>query len=181
MSPSKDWFAATLAIGEADRLWAGFGLNRLSGKPDELVAQRGWSPTVACSAWRAVRAAGAPGGRRPGRGARGIQGGSWPAGRMNGTALVSCRHRPDGPGFCSTFRWSAVRDGRPHAVGAELLIHIRRPGRIRVSTRRADRDVAGAGGEVFGLSSASTRVEVARSALRRVVSALDGHEVFMCL
>ena len=168
MSPSKDWFAATLAIGEADRLRAGFGLNRLSGKPDELVAQRGWSPTVACSAWRVVRA-------------RGIQGGSWPAGRMNGTALVSCRHRPDGPGFCSTFQWSAVRDGRPHAVGAELLIHIRRPGRIRVSTRRADRDVAGAGGEVFGLSSASTRLEVARSAVRWVVGALDGHEVFMCL
>jgi hypothetical protein len=65
MSLSEDWFAANLAIGEVDHLWAGFGLNRLSGKPDELVAQRGWSPTVACSAWRAVRAAGTPGGRRP--------------------------------------------------------------------------------------------------------------------
>ena len=28
-------------------------------------------------------------------------------------------------------------------VGAELLIHVMRPGRIHVSTRRADRDVAG--------------------------------------
>jgi len=28
-------------------------------------------------------------------------------------------------------------------VGAELVIHVRRPGRIRVSIHRADRDVAG--------------------------------------
>jgi hypothetical protein len=28
-------------------------------------------------------------------------------------------------------------------VGAELVIHVMRPGRIRVSTRRADRDVGG--------------------------------------
>jgi hypothetical protein len=35
MSLSEDWFAANLAIGEVDHLWAGFGLNRLSGKPDE--------------------------------------------------------------------------------------------------------------------------------------------------
>ena len=28
-------------------------------------------------------------------------------------------------------------------VGAELSIHVKRPGCIRVSTRRADRDVAG--------------------------------------
>jgi hypothetical protein len=31
-------------------------------------------------------------------------------------------------------------------VGAELVIHVMRPGCIRVSTRRADRDVEGKGG-----------------------------------
>jgi hypothetical protein len=31
-------------------------------------------------------------------------------------------------------------------VGAELVIHVMRPGRIRVSTRRADRDVGGKAG-----------------------------------
>jgi hypothetical protein len=31
-------------------------------------------------------------------------------------------------------------------VGAELVIHVRRPGHIRVSTRRADRDVEGKAG-----------------------------------
>jgi hypothetical protein len=31
-------------------------------------------------------------------------------------------------------------------VGAELVIHVMRPGHIRVSTRRADRDVEGKAG-----------------------------------
>jgi hypothetical protein len=31
-------------------------------------------------------------------------------------------------------------------VGAELVIHVMRPGHIRVSTRQADRDVAGEAG-----------------------------------
>src|SRR5437868_3663231 len=33
--------------------------------------------------------------------------------------------------------------GGPDLVGAELVIHVTRPGRIRVSTRRADHDVGG--------------------------------------
>jgi len=33
-----------------------------------------------------------------------------------------------------------------YPVGAELVIHVMRPGRIRVSNRRADRDVGGKAG-----------------------------------
>ena len=63
----------------------------LSGKPDELVAQRGLSRTVAGSAWICVESGrGAWGGGAPAAGARGIQGG-WPAGRMNATAFLCCR------------------------------------------------------------------------------------------
>ena len=34
-------------------------------------------------------------------------------------------------------------------MGAELVIHVMRPGRIRVSTRRADRDVGAEAGMVM--------------------------------
>jgi len=52
----------------------------LSGKPDELVAQRGLGPTVACSVWRpaSVGRPGRLGGGAPAAGARGVQGGIGP-------------------------------------------------------------------------------------------------------
>ena len=42
-----------------------------------------------------------------------------------------------------------LADATGYPVGAELVIHVRRPGRIRVSTRRADRDVGDEAGMVM--------------------------------
>ena len=47
--------------------------------------------------------------------------------------------------------WQVARCRRRREVplvGAELVIHVTRPGRIHVSTRRADRDVGGKAGVV---------------------------------
>jgi len=55
-------------------------------------------------------------------------------------------------------------------VGVELVIHVMRPGCIRVSTRRADRDVEGKGG------IAPQAVVVTSAVLRRsrIVTAITG-------
>jgi limonene-1,2-epoxide hydrolase len=53
--------------------------------------------------------------------------------------------------FSPSVVWHVAGEQSSPTVGAELVIHVMRPGRIRVSTRRADRDVAGEAGMAMQL------------------------------